>query len=305
MSKEKITILGHQNPDIDSIVSGLLVEYFINNHTSYQGEFIIPDSNLDKTTISICQEYHIPYLNHQKEIPIDSKALILVDHNEREIEDKEIIAIFDHHPTTKKPTVPIYINKKISSTAALLVKGNEKYFPKELLELAILASYVDTASFNSTKARKEDQEWAESLTKKLGFNQKKLYETGLALTDLSNLEEAAFECLKKYQMANKNVEVSSIQINNLESHQNELVKIKEIVLEYFLKKDLDVYILIIHDMDKMQSTAYKIFKDGIEADNYDKYTSRGNVIIPKLEKEINNHTFSSNLVKEKRKTINE
>ena len=305
MKKVKITILGHQNPDIDSIVSGLLVEYFINNYTSYQGEFVIPDGNLDKSTKTICQKYNIPYQAHQKEMPKDSEALILVDHHEREIEGKKIVAIFDHHPTTKEITAPIYINKKISSTTTLLTKGNEEYFPKELIELAILAAYVDTASFNSTKARLEDKEWVETLTKKLGFNQVKLYETGLALTDLSNLKEAAFECLKKYKIANKNVEVSAIQINDIDCCQKELAKIKEIIIDYFIKNNLDVYILIIHDMNKMQSTAYKIFKDGIEIDQYDKYTSRGNVIIPKLETEINNHNFSSNLVKEKKKTINE
>ncbi len=305
MCKEKITILGHINPDVDSITSGLILEYFLNTHTKYAAEYVIPDQIIDKSTLDICREYQIPLKRHQRKLSTDDQIIILVDHHEREIPNTKIIAIFDHHPTNKKINTPIYINKKISSTAALLTKGNERYFNSEMLKLAVLASYVDTASFNSTKARAEDKKWAEEIIKNYNFDKESFYETGLALTDLSNLEIAAFECLKKYTISEKKVEVSSIQISKVEEHNQELSKIKEIVLDYFLKNNLDVYILIIHDMDRMKSTAYKIFRDGIEIDNYNQYTSRGNVIIPKLEQEINNHTFSSNPVKEKRKHINE
>jgi len=77
MTKEKLVILGHPNPDIDSIISGILMEHYINNYTNYQGEFIIPDTSLDKSTIDICKKYNIDYQSHQKEIP---KERELVDY---------------------------------------------------------------------------------------------------------------------------------------------------------------------------------------------------------------------------------
>ena len=43
MNSAKLIILGHINPDVDSIISGLLLEYYINNNTSYKAEFVIPD----------------------------------------------------------------------------------------------------------------------------------------------------------------------------------------------------------------------------------------------------------------------
>ena len=49
----------------------------------------------------------------------------------------------------------------------------------------------------------------------------------------------------------------------------------------------------------MKSSAFKIFKDGIEIVEYDQYTSRGNIIIPELEKELINHNFEINKIKEK------
>lgn len=286
MKKDKLIILGHNNPDIDSIISGILLEYYINHHTLYQGEFVIPDRTLDKETITICDKYKIDYKKYQRPLKQDDRLIILVDHHERSIKNTEIVAIIDHHPTTKEISCPFYINQKISSTAALITQKREDFFPKELLRLAVLATYVDTASFNSTKSRQEDKIWAEKLIKEFNFNEKELYEAGLLLTDISNLETAAFNGLKRYTIANKKVEVSTIQIKSNEVEKEVIEKIKEIVLNYFIDKNLDIYILIIHDMAKMKSTAYKVFKDKIEIDEYSQYTSRGNTIIPNLEEEI-------------------
>lgn len=305
MNQDKIIILGHINPDLDSIISGILLEYYLNNYTNYQSEFIIPDKEIEKETKEICEKFKINYKTHQKSLEENCKV-ILVDHNERNnLKNNQIIAIIDHHPTSKKNNCPYYFNEIISSTAALIVQKREKLFPKNLLKLAVLATYVDTASFNSTKALEKDKIWAKKLIDEYNFNEQELNEAGLLLTDLSNLEIAAFTGLKKYTIKNKKVEVSSIQISSRKTAKEDISKIKEIVLNYFLESNLDVYILIIHEMDNFKTTAYKIFKDGIEIDRYDKYTSRGNVIIPKLEQEIKNHTFSSNKLKEKIRTINE
>ena len=38
MENNKLVILGHINPDIDSIVSGILLEYYFNKHTKYEAE---------------------------------------------------------------------------------------------------------------------------------------------------------------------------------------------------------------------------------------------------------------------------
>lgn len=289
MEDDKLIILGHENPDVDSIVSGIILEYYINHHTKYHGEFVIPDSEIRKDTQRICDMYSIDYKLHQRELTSDDKFIILVDHNEREIDDAEIIAIYDHHPTTKQNYCPVYHNEKISSTAALLTQGRESYFPIELLELAVMATFVDTASFNSTKAQEKDKIWADEMIRIFNFNKEKMYEVGLALTDLTDLEEAAFTCLKRYEIEDKQVEVSVIQIDSTKTSDEEMDKIKEIVIKYFLGKNLDVFVLVVHDMNLMKSTAYKVFGDGIEIDEYDQYTSRGNVIIPKLEKEISTH----------------
>ena len=90
----------------------------------------------------------------------------------------------------------------------------------------------------------------------------------------------------------------SLQINGKDNNKEKLDKIKDIIIDYFIKNELDVFVLIIHDMSKMKSSAFKIFKDGIETIEYDQYTSRGNIIIPELEKELIKHNFEINKIKD-------
>jgi len=296
MTKEKLVILGHPNPDIDSIISGILMEHYINNYTNYQGEFIIPDTSLDKSTIDICKKYNIDYQSHQKEIPKEVEKLVLVDHNITTYKDKKVIAVIDHHPSIKVTPCKFYQNNEISSTAIGIVRDRETYFTKEQLKLAILATLVDTASFNSTKGRQEDKVWVDDMIKIFDFDKDDLYKTGLHLTNLENLKEAAFELLKRYDIAGKKVEASVIQIIP-DKNQKEIQRMKEIIIDYFFANDLDIYLFIVHDMQQMKTNVYKIFRDCIKIDEYNQYTSRGNVIIPNLEKQINDGAILSSIRK--------
>ena len=46
-------ILGHQNPDVDSIVSGYLLEQYL-NRCGYVSKFMIPDSVIDEENLRVC-----------------------------------------------------------------------------------------------------------------------------------------------------------------------------------------------------------------------------------------------------------
>jgi len=72
---------------------------------------------------------------------------------------------------------------------------------------------------------------------------------------------------------------------------------KEIIIDYFFANDLDIYLFIVHDMQQMKTNVYKIFRDCIKIDEYNQYTSRGNVIIPNLEKQINDGAILSSIRK--------
>ena len=63
----KLVILGHENPDFDSIISGMLLENIYRKMYRYEADFIIPDEVL-KDTAKLCNKYHVDYRRYQKKI---------------------------------------------------------------------------------------------------------------------------------------------------------------------------------------------------------------------------------------------
>ena len=279
---DKIIILGHSVPDVDSIVSGYLIEKVFQK-AGYNACFCIPDKEITKETEDICKKYNFDVHDFQKEIQGDK--FILVDHNEREV-NGEIIAIIDHHPTSKENSVDLYFNKNISSTSTYICMDNESLFDKKDVQLAILALMLDTASFHSTKGREVDKNWAIKLCGLLNIDYNELYESGIYLTPLDNVSKVSLNGLKKYNFCDKLIQSSYIQINNDESNKYIIKEIVDCLKKYVKKENLYLFVFIVHNMIEFKTTIYKITENGVIEKKYDRYTSRGSDIMPSVEKEI-------------------
>lgn len=282
---EKIIILGHDCVDIDTIVSGYLMEKVL-KEKGFNAVFCIRDQVINKENLDILKEYYFnPSIYQNKFENSENIKYILVDHNTSNVKG-EIISIIDHHPTSNEIKTKLYFNKSISSTAIYLCKGNEHYFNREDIQLAILATMLDTASFNSTKAREEDKLYVLEMSKKLNLNYNKLYEAGLYFTELDNLKESSLNGLKKYKFNNKQVESSYVHINNNKENDEKIKDIINILIEYRKNNNLEMFIFIVHNMTLLKTTVYKIKEKFVEEVKYDRYTSRGNDIMPSIEKEL-------------------
>lgn len=281
----KIYILGHENPDVDSIVSGYLLEKYL-SMKGMNTEFIIPDEQIDLETINICLKYGLDAQKYQKPLSKGFNQYILVDHNDREV-NGEIIAIFDHHPSFKENNIKHYYNKRISSTTCLICQNNEDMFSDDDLKLAFVAAMVDTASFHSTKGRKIDNEWIKKICNQREINYDEIYQSGLMLTNLNNLNLAALHGLKKYHIDDIVMEASYIQIADV--NQNVIDNMLDYLKDYRNKKKLTCFVFIVHDMVKFASKVYILFHNNIKIKNYKTYVSRGDQIIPDLLKLIKKH----------------
>jgi len=282
---DKIIILGHENPDVDSVVSGYLLEKILNKK-GHHSKFLIPDESIDKDTLDICNKYGLNPKKFQKEINQDKyNKYILVDHHERDL-DGEIIAIIDHHPTSKNIELNNYYNQEISSTALYIYKEHKELLDKNDVRLVVVATLIDTVSFHSDKGKEEDKCYIQELCQKYDLNYNDLYKEGLILSNLSNIKEASLHGLKKHNINNKKVYSSYIQIENKDNNQNEINKIIDVLKEYINKERIYAFIFIVHDMTKFQTMYYLIKENDISIRYYNKYTSRGNTIIPEITKMI-------------------
>ena len=121
---QKIIILGHNYPDVDSIVSGYLLERCLVKE-GYDAKFYILDKEINKETSEILNKYNFDVSYYQNNYIEDkNNVYFLVDHNETTV-NGNIVGIIDHHPTNKKIEVECYFNKPISSTALYICKENE------------------------------------------------------------------------------------------------------------------------------------------------------------------------------------
>ena len=278
----KYIILGHENPDVDSLVSGYLLETVMKKK-GYDVSFCIPDKVIASDSERICTKYKMNLSKYMvDELDKDAKY-ILVDHYDRDVPG-EIVAILDHHPTDKDMSgVQYYRNEKISSTACMIAKEFESTLSKKDIELACLATFVDTVSFHSTKTVKSDISWINEMTTKYDFDYDEMYRDGLCLTEITNVEEVAFNGLKKADYDGFSIHSSYIQIVDLEKNAEVIDKILKKLKKYVKKNKVDLFVFIVYDMTNFYTKVYKI-SDEIEVDEYFLYASRGNTIIPDIVK---------------------
>ena len=277
----KIVILGHDYADVDSIVSGVMLEHILKTD-GFDVTFSILDKRISVESKELLAHYDFDPSDYIKEVKGD--YYILVDHHEREL-DKDIILVVDHHPTSKMINSELVFNKEISSTALYLLMNNKEYFNKQSRELVFLATMLDTASFHSTKGREIDKEYIINDCNEFNIDYEKLVKEGIYLTNLDDLNKISLNGLKKYEYNGNKVESSYIQIDDNKDNQIIVNKIIDILKEYLISHNLSMFVFIVHEMINFKTRVYKITRNSVDTIYYDTYTSRGSTIMPSIQKE--------------------
>ena len=280
----KIIILGHDNVDVDSIISGYLLNKLLKK-LGYDSEFIILDKVINEESLNICLKYRLNPNKYIKDIDINNNyKYILVDHNDRKIDN--IIGIIDHHKIIDNINCNNCFINEYSSTTCMICKGFEEYFSKDDLELCFLGAFVDTVSFHSLKGRNEDLVWIKDWCNKFDIDYDKLYKEGLCITDISDINNIYLNGHKIHNYKDYKIESSYIQIENINLNIDIINNIIKLLKKYYINNHIDYFVFIVHDMSIFKSRVYTIKKDKIDIVNYDCYAPRGNVIIPDIIKRI-------------------
>ncbi|MGM0502769.1 MAG: manganese-dependent inorganic pyrophosphatase, partial [Bacillota bacterium] len=238
-------VVGHQNPDADSICAAITYA----NLQQELGEDVqaIRTGKINAETEFILDRFDVEAPPLVEEVTAADKVT-LVDHNEKSqaiagIEEAEIVAIIDHHRIGDVETGnPIYFrNEPVGCTSTIVAKLYQEQdveIDDQMAGLLLSAILSDTVIFRSPTSTTEDQEMAEMLAQQLGVEIKdygvEMFKAGSVVQKLAP-KELVTNDYKEYQFAGDTIGVGQIEVmdaNQVEGIKSDiLAAIEELVAE--------------------------------------------------------------------------
>lgn len=242
-SNKKVYILGHNNPDADSIISSYILCNILKS-IGIDAHFCVLEKNYEYT-------FHDKKLlednfKYKPEVISDyNKSFILVDHNDlQDLKKENVIGAFDHHNI--KNEIDNILEIEYSSTCLLIYDlFKDIYsFSEEEKYLICLTVLSDTDYLTSTRFTEYDRELFDELG--LNIDVKELQKKYFITTDFSLGVDKNFEINKKEYNRNGR-RITRVQITSYDD---------EMLNDYISKaKELD-YLLIWLNYKKNTTTIY-------------------------------------------------
>ena len=115
----KITIIGHDNIDVDSVISGILLSRLL-DFQKIDNQFLLLEEVKEDETYRIIKEiFGIDMKKYYCDEEVSSRKLFLEDHYKTN-HLGEVVACIDHHPTSEKIEYPFYKSRVACSTSYMI-----------------------------------------------------------------------------------------------------------------------------------------------------------------------------------------
>ncbi|MGK7379005.1 manganese-dependent inorganic pyrophosphatase [Planococcus sp. 1R117A] len=266
-----VFVLGHKNPDTDSICSAISYAY-LKNQIGMTAE-PIRLGELNNETIYALEKFAFEQPRLVERVSEEVSQVILVDHNERQqsaedISEVQVIEVIDHHRIANfETTDPLYFRAEpVGCTATILLKlfkENGVEVPANIAGLMLSAIISDSLLFKSPTCTPQDVAAASELAEIAGVDAP---EYGLAMlkagADLSNktLEDLMSLDSKEFEAGDHRFEVAqvnAIDVNEVITRQKEL----EVLMQQVIgKKGLDLFAFVVTDILNNNSVAIVLGK---------------------------------------------
>ncbi|QFT87326.1 Manganese-dependent inorganic pyrophosphatase [Bacillus sp. THAF10] len=255
----KVFVLGHKNPDTDSICSAIAYAE-LKKQLGMDAE-PVRLGELNGETEYALKEFHAEVPRLVETVANEVQEVILVDHNERQqsvhdIDQVRVLEVIDHHRIANFETSdPLYYRAEpVGCTATILnklYKENGVEISKSVAGLMLSAIISDSLLFKSPTCTEQDVQAAKELAEIAGVNAE---EYGLAMlkagADISDktVEQLISLDAKEFQMGSYKVEiaqVNTVDTNDVLAKQAEL---EGVIKEVVANKDLDLFLLVVTDI---------------------------------------------------------
>ena len=251
-------VVGHQNPDTDSICAALTYA----NLKQELGADVeaIRVGKINAETEFILDEFDVDEPELVEEVTADDQV-ILVDHNEKSqavegIEEAEILEIIDHHRIGDVETGnPIYFrNEPVGCTSTIITKlyqENDVEISDKMAGLLLSAILSDTVIFRSPTCTETDKEIAEMLAQQLGVDIKdygvRMFKAGSVVKKLEP-KELVTNDYKEYQFAGDTIGVGQIEVMDVDEVDGIKDDILDSIEELVAENDYKFLVLLVTDI---------------------------------------------------------
>lgn len=261
-----VFVLGHKNPDTDSICSAISYAY-LKNQLGMDAEPIRLGEVNNETAFAL-QKFGFDQPRLVERVSEEVSQVILVDHNERQqsavdIADVQVIEVVDHHRIANfETTDPLYFRAEpVGCTTTILLKlfkENAVEVPANIAGLMLSAIISDSLLFKSPTCTEQDVQAARELAEIAGVD---AAEYGLAMlkagADLSNktLEDLMSLDSKEFEAGGHRFEVAQVNAIDVAEVTSRQKEIEVLMNEKIARKGLDLFVFVVTDILNNDSTA--------------------------------------------------
>lgn len=282
---KKVTIIGHDNIDVDAALSGILLSKLL-DFLNIENEFQILEKVKEDETYSIVKELIGSDLKKWEGKEEEKRNLFLVDHYET-LHSGNVLGIIDHHPTKQEKDYGFVYVRNSCATAYMIyeiMKAVNFPITKQEVKMILVAMMVDTISFRSSKTIKEEVEQAKILAKQYELDYNYLEKQGLCLTpiDILDTQQIISNGQKWYNYGGNKVGSAYLQLYGMPTKaqlskwlSNTKINLKE--------TNSNMLVLIIFETQSNMTYEYQVMSDCIKEIVSKGILSRGKNIMPIIE----------------------
>lgn len=268
----KVFVLGHKNPDTDSICSAIA-------YAELKKQLGMDAEPVRLGELNGETEYALKHFNAEVPRLIETAAnevqeVILVDHNEfqqsvSDIAQVRVLEVIDHHRIANFETSdPLYYRAEpVGCTATILnklYKENNVEITKEVAGLMLSAIISDSLLFKSPTCTEQDVQAANELAAIAGVDANSygldMLKAGADLSD-KTVEQLITLDAKEFQMGDYKVEIA--QVNTVDTA--DVLKLQEelelAILNTIANKGLDLFVFVATDILTNDSVALALGKE--------------------------------------------
>lgn len=274
----KTFVLGHKNPDTDSITSAIVYAY-LKNQVGHEAEAIRLGDVTEETAFAL-KQFKVEEPRLVTALEQQEQAVILVDHNEFQqsidgIENAHILEVIDHHRVANFETAdPLYYRAEpVGCTATILLKLFKEHgveVPQDMAGLMLSAIISDSLLFKSPTCTEQDIKAAKELEAIAGIDAQ---EYGLNMlkagADVSSktIEELLTLDAKEFGMGDHKVEIAQVNVVDPQDVLNRQDQLEEAIYNRISEKELDLFFFVVTDILNNDSVALALGKMANKAED--------------------------------------